>query len=227
MIKNFVSIAGFVLATAFSSHAQTVQDIFGKTNVPVTWYGIDYSHSKIVGSIASFGGTSPVSPTDLRDNYYHAWNYLILEEPDKFDIAKMIQHRFVEKDLSMVKKLNAAATLDSIEVVTTPYYSPKEIQDFVSAYPIETKTSGIGLIFITESMNKLKSEAYYHVVFFNTTTKEVLLQERFRGAAFGMRTRNYWAGSYYSVMEYVREDAYPKWRKKYAPNTVDTSAPKW
>ncbi|WP_018341733.1 hypothetical protein [Cytophaga aurantiaca] len=226
MIKKILSITSFVLGMAIAGQGQTVQDIFGKTNYTITWYGIDYSHSKIVGSVATFGGSTPISAADLRDNYYAAWNYLILDEPDKFDIAKMIHHKTVEKDISITKKLNAAAHMDSIEVAATPYYSPQEIQSFVSAYPIENKT-GIGLVFITESMNKLKSEAYYHVVFFNATTKEVLLQERFRGGAAGMRIRNYWAGSYFSVMEYVKDSSYSKWRKKYAPNTPDPTTPTW
>ncbi len=226
MIKKLLSIAALFCAFGFTSQAQTVKDIFGNTDYTVTWYGIDYSHSKIVGSIASFGGATPVSPADLRDNYYQAWNYLILEEPEKFNIATMIRRKNVEMDISMVKKLNASAKMDSIEVPVTPYYTIQEIQDFVSAYPITDK-AGIGLIFITESMNKLKAEAYYHVVFFNMATKEVLLHERVRGEAMGMRIRNYWAGSYYSVMQYVRENGYPKWRKKYAPNTPDTNAPKW
>lgn len=227
MITKFLSITGFILVSAFTSQAQTVQDIFGNTNVPITWYGIDYSHSKIVGHIATFGGTTYVSATDLRDNYYQSWNYLIIEEPEKYDIAKMIRHKTIETDLSMVKKLNTAANMDSIEVGITPYYSPKEIQEFVSAYPVESNVPGIGLIFITESMDKAKAEAFYHVVFFNTSTKEVLLQERIKGNAMGVRTRNYWAGSYFSVMEYVRETGYPQWKRKYAPNVPDASAPKW
>lgn len=226
MIKKFLSVAACILGILFASQAQTVEDIFGKTNYTITWYGIDYSHSKIVGSLKAFGGKTPVSAIDLRDNYYTAWNYLILDEPEKYDIAKMIHHKNVLKDISLTKKLNAASKMDSIEVGITPYYQPQEIQNFISAYPIESK-AGIGLVFIAESMNTSKGEAFYHVVFFNTATKEILLQERIRGMASGMRIRNYWAGSYYEVMEYIQDGGYQKWRKKYAPNSTEQYVPKW
>jgi len=230
MIKKILSILGLAFISVFSSQAQTVQDIFGNTDYNVTWYGIDYSHAKIVGSLGLFGGKTPVSPTDLRDRYYPAWNYLILDEPAKFDIAKMIRRKAVTKDISIVKQLNAAARMDSVEVSITPYYSPKEIQQFVSSYPIEDK-AGIGLVFITESMNKLKDEAYYHVVFFKMDTKEILLQERIRGAPSGLGIRNHWSGSYFNVIDYIQKTGYQKWRSRYGSskpvNTPNPNAPKW
>lgn len=212
MLKQFISIIGLALVSTFSGQAQTVQDIFGNTDYTVTWYGIDYSHAKIVGYVSQFGMKVPVTEEDIRDRYYAEWNYLILDEPEKFNIAEMIYRESVVKDISMVKQLNAAVATDSIEAKITPYYTPKEIQNFVSAYPIKDK-AGIGLIFIAESMNKVKIEAYYHVVFFKMDTKEILLQERIKGVPGGSGTRNYWAGSYYSVMENVKEVAYPKWKK--------------
>jgi hypothetical protein len=226
MFKKFLSIAGLVLSTVVSSPAQTVQDIFGNTDYTVTWFGIDYSHAKIVGSLGLFAGKDPISTEDLRDRYYPAWNYLVLDEPDKFNIAKMIRRAYVTKDVSIVKRLNAAAPLDSIESTMTPYYTAQQIQEFVSAYPIENK-AGIGLVFITECMNKETAQAFYHVVFFNMTTKEVLLQERLRGLPSGFGIRNYWAGSYLEVMDYVKNSGYQKWKNKYNPSAPVRSVPKW
>jgi len=230
MIKKFLSIVGLASISIFTIQAQTVQDIFGNTDYKVTWYGIDYSHAKIVGSLGLFGGKTPVSPVDLRDSYYPAWNYLILDEPEKFNIAKMIWRQTVTNDMSMIKKLNASASVDSVEVPITPYYTPQEIQTFISAYPIENK-AGIGLVFITESMNKLKGEAFYHVVFFNMTTKEILLQERMRSIPKGFGIRNHWAGSYFQVMDYIKGTGYQKWRTKYGSSksapTTNPNAPKW
>jgi len=213
MIKKILSIVCFIGAS-ICSQAQTVQDIFGNPNYTVTWFGIDYSHSKIVGPVSQFGGKEPVTATEIRDRYYPEWNQLVLDEPEKFNVAKMIDRKSVLKDISMVKKLNAAVSLDSIEVSATPSYTREQIQDFVSAYPIENK-SGIGLIFINECMNKSYGGAYYHVVFFNMETKKVLLQERIMGVVSGVGVRNYWATSYFNVMESVRNERYASWRKRY------------
>ena len=230
MLKKILSIFGLAIVPLFSCHAQTAKDIFGNKDYTVTWYGIDYSHSKVIGKVDAFGVKTPITAEELRDRYYSEWNYLILDEPDKFNIAEMISRKSVVKDITIVKRLNAAASLDSIEAKITPYYTPQEIQKFVSAYPIENK-AGIGLVFITESMNKTTTEAYYHVVFFKMDTKEILLQERLKGTAGGSGTRNYWAGSYYNVMEYIKDAGYQKWKKTYgpanSPNTPNPNAPKW
>lgn len=225
MIKKILSILGIVLVSAFStSKAQTIQDIFNPS-YPVTWLGIDYSHSKIIGSVSKFGGSVPVSKTELHDKYYGEWNQLVLDEPDKFDVAKMISRKSVVKDVSMVTALNAASTMDSVEVPSAPIYSQELIQKFVSAYPLENK-SGIGLIFITECMDKPYGGAYYHVVFFKMDTKEILLQQRVQGLVQGAGIRNYWANTYFDVMEHMRDEQMPRWKKRYGSSN-GTPAPKW
>lgn len=214
MIKKFLSLVGLVLASTTISQAQTVQDIFGNPNYTVTWFGIDYSHAKIVGTVAQFGGKEPVTAKELRDRYYVEWNELVLAEPEKYTLAKMIDHKTIIKDIRMIKDLNAAVSLDSMEVAATPYYTREQIQSFVSVYPIESKP-GIGLVFITECMNKPYAAAYYHVVFFNTETKKVLHQERISGNVAGIGIRNYWATSFYNVMMDVQDERYPSWRKRF------------
>jgi hypothetical protein len=226
MIKQIITTLSLGLLLCTYSQAQTVQDIFSNYTIPVTWLGIDYSHSKIIGSVGSFGGKSTISAQELRDNYYPAWNHLILDEPEKFNLQSMIHRASVTKDLTVIKQLNAATSLDSMEAPITPYYTPTEIQHFISMYPIEVK-SGIGLVFIAESMNKINNEAVYHVVFFNIETKDILLQERLKGTAGGIGLRNYWASSYGKVMGYIREDRYYKWQKQYKTNTKSMAAPKW
>ena len=224
MVKKILSIVGLVWMSVFSSHAQTIQDIFN-SGYPVTWLGIDYSHSKIVGKMSQFGGKTPVSAAEIHDTYYAQWNQLILDEPEKYDVAKMISRKTVVKDISMVTQLNAASSMDSVEVVSTPSYIPEQIQKFVSSYPLENK-SGIGMIFITESMHKSYGGAYYHVVFFKMDTKEILLQQRVQGLVQGSGIRNYWATTYFDVIEYMRDEQMPRWKKRYGSSTV-TPQPKW
>ena len=214
MIKKILLVVSFVWVTACASQAQTVQDIFGNPNYTVTWFGIDYSHSKIVGTVSQFGGKEPVTAKELRDRYYAEWNQLVLDEPEKYTLAKMIDHKTIIKDIRMMNDLNAAASLDSMEVAATPYYTREQIQGFVSAYTVPQKP-GIGLVFITECMNKPYAAAYYHVVFFNTETKKVLYQERLPGVVSGIGIRNYWATSFYNVMQDVQNERYASWRKRF------------
>lgn len=214
ILKKFVFIASFFSGIFFSSQAQTIQDIFNNTDYHINWMGIDYTHVKIVGSLGQFGGSTPVSKTEVRDKYFASWNYLILDEPEKYNLAVMLHRKDVNIDIDMIKKMNEKANVDSLEVRITPYYTIKDIQSFVHAYPTEDK-AGIGLVFIAESINKTLDEAFYHVVFYNRQTNEVLLHERMRGEPSGFGLRNYWAGSYYNVMETIKSSAYNKWKTKY------------
>lgn len=213
-LKKTAFIFSLVAGVLFSSQAQTLQDVFNNTDYPVSWMGIDYSHVKVVGNVGQLGGSTPVSKTELREKYYPSWNYLIIDEGDKYNIARMLHRKYVNKDLDMIKNLNEHANVDSLEVKITPGYTVEEIQSFINLYPSEDRAS-IGLVFIAESMNKTLKEAYYHVVFYNRQTNEVLLQERMRGEPSGLGIRNYWAGSYYNVMELIKSSAYAKWQTKY------------
>ncbi|ABG60867.1 hypothetical protein [Cytophaga hutchinsonii] len=225
MKKRLLSILLLILVFSYSAYAQRVEDIFSNSDYTVTWFGIDYSHSKVIGYVSTFGGNTPITATDLRDKYYPSWNHLILDEPDKYDVASMIRRKSVAVDLNPIKQANAATPVDSVEAAVTPYYMLADIQSFVSLYDTKDR-AGIGLVFIAESMNRLKKEAIYHVVFFNIETKEVLLQERMRGAPFGAGIRNYWAGSYGNVMSQIRDEQYKKWKSKYAVKAT-SQKPTW
>jgi hypothetical protein len=210
---KFLTTLIISLLNVSSGFSQTVKDIFNPST-QITWLGIDYSHTKIVGAMDRFGGKTPVTATELRDRYFPEWNMLFIDEPEKYSISKMIYNKNIVNDIKMVTKLNAAYPLDTMEVKSSPYYTPDYITSIVSAYPLENK-NGIGLIFITECLDKPYAAAYYHVVFFNMATKEVLLHERIQGMVIGAGIRNYWAGSFFNVMEDVRTVRFPRWKKRY------------
>lgn len=218
-LKKICILASFFSGILLSSQAQTVQDIYSNTTYPVSWMGIDYSHVKVISSVPQLGDNTPISKAELREKYFPAWNYLILDEYDKFNIARMLHRKYVSIDIEMIKTINAHSSVDSFEASVTPSYTSQDIQSFVNLYPAEDH-AGIGLVFIAESMNKTVKEAYYHVVFYNRQTHEILLQERMRGEPSGMGIRNYWARSYYIVMEEIKSSAYAKWRTKYKVKPV-------
>jgi|GEM_PF-153376 len=219
---RILSVLLFLFPFAFSGSAQTVKDLFGATKYRVTWLGIDYSHVKIVGKIEDFGGQVPVTAEELQTKWYPAWNQLMIDEKEKYNLGKMLYRPSVPYDMQMIKNINATASLDSIEIKKTPFYSEEQIKGFVAAYPLEDKF-GFGAFFIAESMNKNNDEAFYHIVIINMATKEILVQARVRGTASGFGMRNFWAGSYYEAMEKVEDDVYPKWEAQYGPGKSKSS----
>ena len=70
-------------------------------------------------------------------------------------------------------------------------------------------------MFIAESLNKIDTEAYFHVVIINIDSKEVLLSERLRGQPSGFGIRNYWAGAIYEILKNIDSRYYRLWRNKY------------
>lgn len=209
-----LSVLLFIFISVFSSKAQTVKDLFGATKYRVTWLGIDYSHLKIVGPIEEFGGQVPVTGEELQTLWFPAWNQLMIDEKEKYNLYKMLYRPNITYDLKMLKFLNAAANMDSLEVKKTPFYTEEQIRNFVAAYPLEG-AFGFGAFFVAESMNKVKDEAFYHIVIINMATKEVLVQARVQGSAVGFGIRNFWAGSYYDAIGKIEKNIYPTWDLKY------------
>jgi hypothetical protein len=210
-MKNIVFTL-FLLPLVFSAIAQDAQDLF-KPEVPVTWLGIDYSHCKLIGNFAEFAEAGRRSTWQIRDSYFPKWNAIIMTEPEKYDVRGMLRRGDIGFDLEMVTNLNASTPLAEMEVFTPVIYSEEDIRSFVSQYEFKDKT-GIGLVLICESLNKISPEAWYHFVAIDRSTGKVLLHERLRGQPKGFGLRNYWANSIHYVIRNIQEYYYWEWKKR-------------
>lgn len=217
-MKKYFWVLLYILSSYIAS-AQKSEDIFTKNDYTFTWYGIDYSHVMFVGDVTNPSADKPVLAPEIKNKYFHAWNQLILDEKDKYNISAMLHRKGVIYDTEMITLVNAATSDAQIQPVeSATFYTKVQIQEFINAYDLEKDTSGVGIVFIAESMNKFSREAYYHVVLFNKHTKEILIQKHLRGVPDGVGFRNYWARSFFVVMEDIKEDRYNAWKKQYAPN---------
>jgi hypothetical protein len=201
-----------LLPMAFISKAQGAGDLF-RSDVPVTWLGIDYSHCKLIGNFAEFADAGRKSTWQIRDTYFPKWNAIILNEPDKYDVKGMLRRGDMVYDLSMITEINAQTPLAEMEVFNPVIYSEEDIQSFVNQYDFKG-LDGIGIVLITESMNKILPEAWYHFVAIDMRTGKVILQERLRGQPSGVGLRNYWANSIHKVIRNIQEYYYWEWKKR-------------
>lgn len=190
------------------SNAQSATDIF-KTK-EVVWYGLDFSQVKLVGS----AGFTDVQK--IKDVYFDAMNNVVATEKDKYNIEKIIRKSYVEYDLSIVSKQNQLPEVSSL-LTDNPddckTLDEAKVQAIVSSYKIEGK-NGIGLVYIMESLDKKKEQGSMFVTFFDIATKQVLITERFTGAAGGIGFRNYWVKPVYNVMNRMAK-RYVQWQKMY------------
>jgi len=202
------------LITALVGKSQTAKDLFRPSNVDIFWLGVDFSHVKLIGDFSQFNGAGEKNNIQIRDKYFAAWNKLILNEPDKYDIKGMLRKDNIIIDIGMLMKLNSTTPLEEMESYNTPNYTKKDIEDFVSLYDTKGK-KGIGILFLAESLNKIEKEAYFHFIAIDMETKKVLIHDRIRGEPGGIGLRNYWAGSIHSVIKSIKMNRYYIWKDQF------------
>lgn len=206
----------FTLAIAFlasASNAQTVQDLFTHSDLPVVWLGIDYSHVQLVGDMSQFGGAGMKGVGEVRERYMPAWNRLILAESSKYDIAGMLRKDEVEYDIDMIMAVNATVPLENMEKTKANVYSEEDLKRFVESYDVHDK-NGIGILLIAESLNKFHEEAAYHFVAISLPSKTLLFHDKLLGKPRGFGLRNYWGGSIYDVVKQIKRSKYRVWKKQ-------------
>lgn len=204
----------FLLQASLAVQGQTAKDIFTTSNYTYTWLGIDYSQVKLIGDFSQFQEVGGVSPARLKNTYFPAWNNLVLNERTKYNIGAALRKENIQYDITEVNTKNAEAPLEELEAVNAPFYNQEKIQAIVNGYSFKDK-SGVGILFIAESLSKSAEEAYYHVALINLSTKQILIQDRIKGEPGGIGLRNYWASTVYRVMQSIEKTQYKAWKSKY------------
>lgn len=205
---NYTASLFICLSMVFHLNAQSLQEFFSTSKVDLEMVGIDFSEVKLVGS----EGFS--EPSKIQSYYFGVWNGLLVSEIDKYDIKSAFYRQNVNYNLRVVETLNQE--VDFIDLVTnsTPdFFTNEQIQKMVNRYDCSTVKSPYALTLIAHSLNKLMEKGFYYVVIFDPKTKKVLLSERMNGDAGGFGFRNYWARSYYNVLDTVKKSTFKKWRK--------------
>lgn len=202
-----------LLFVALFAPGQSLADVFNN-DTKITWLGIDYSQAKLIGEWSQFNGAGDYSPAEVRDKYFPAWNHLLLEEAEKYDLKDMIRQDDIYIDIGMVMERNSAVSRRDLESYNPPNYTAEQIQGFVSSYDLEGK-SGIGMVLINEYMSKHTDDAVYHFVLLDLATKNVLLHEKISSTPRGFGIRNYWGGSIYHLIQDVEKNYYARWKHEY------------
>lgn len=203
-----------VLLTVFSigaAYAQTPtpKDVF-TTDLPITYLGIDFSNSKLIGDTA-------ISLTDLTTKF-EAINNVPINEVKKYDIGAALKKTHLANDLSVVKEKNDKtdpSTFLSKNDVDFSRFKEADISKIVSGYNFKGKT-GVGLVFIMEGLSKTKEKASMYVTFVDMKTNKVIYTERMEGKAGGFGYRNYWVKPVWSVIDEIKKHKDEEWIVKFS-----------
>jgi hypothetical protein len=206
-----------VFSAAFAHAQKNHPDFVFAQNTRVSWLGVDFTHVKLIGDFSQFSGIGEKSASQIKNQYFHAWNRLIINERKKYDVAGMLRRDHVFYDVNMIDSLNDDTPLCDIESYNNPDYTFEDISKFVSAYDFKGKT-GVGVLLLAESLNKTEMEGYFHFIAIDMATREILIHERIAGEPGGIGIRNYWAGSIFNIMENIEKVYYRNWRGECAKN---------
>ena len=157
---------------------------------------------RFIGSAAQFKDAGEISNRDMRVKYFPARNNLFIAEQKKFNVADAVDRNSVDYAIEITQNANDNSNGEYFTEKTGDYQllTSDMISTLVSKYDFKGKT-GLGLLFFVEGMSKDKEEASMWVTFVNMGAKQVLLTKQVTGSAGGFGFRNFWAKSFYNVLQ--------------------------
>jgi len=185
---------------------QNVSDVFTKKTM--TFYGLDFSNAKLIGS------STFIDPQTVKSKWYREWNDLMKIERKKYDVAKFYQKRIANYAFDIVNERNKLPTVSKM-VTDEDHSISKDLLDRIVGKYRDNEHEDLGLVYIVESLNAYDNEMRIWVTFFDIKSRKILLSELFVGKAGGAGFRNFWAKAYYNVMR-QSEKEFKKWELLYS-----------
>jgi len=90
--------------------------------------GIDYSHVKLIGDFSQLWERGKQLCL-LSEYLFPAWNNLLIEEPEKYNLKSMIRKDDIVYDFAMVTEINAKTPFETMEANKTPVYTEKTFKN--------------------------------------------------------------------------------------------------
>lgn len=186
--------------------AQTLKDVVNP-ETPITWLGLDFSLLKVVADQDAWGKTP--------NEYFKAWNALMINEQEKYNIAEALDREQVKFALDVAIDHNDALLADNLFIQQSSPDALAKVSDVpsvINSYDFKNHT-GIGVILIAKSFDKPAARGYWWITFVNMETKEIVFVQEMNAGSSGFGLRNYWASTVYYVLKQIRSKEYKKWSK--------------
>lgn len=180
------------------------------SDMKFTFLGIDLSNAKFVGSMEDWKGEDEIKRLNPQ------WNQLMVSEADKYNLKKAFKRSDVDYKVDICIDHNNTVNYEGKIISSSEdnNLSEQDIQSLVSGYDFKDLT-GLGLMFIIESFDKMREQGTVDVTFVNLNTKEVVYTERISGPGGGFGLRNHWARSIFEVLTQIEKKRYKAWTKEF------------
>jgi hypothetical protein len=172
---------------------KTFQDV--RSCPEIVWLGIDFSRVKFIGP-AGFNDVRSILATQI-----HGMNDVVIKETNKFDFAKFLRKRARYK-ADQVYQHNMNISPDGIVLVVDPgnRVDGAVVQQVVDECKFP-QDSGIGLLFVAESLDKNQSAAFTWVAFVDLACGKVIATSKYAGRAGGLSFRNFWVNAFFDILK--------------------------
>jgi hypothetical protein len=199
----------FILILCLNIQLLSAQSSFSeiKKQHSWAWLGLDFSNTKLLGS-EGFN-----DPKKIIDHYFIAWNQLIFDEGDKYNVKGAFKLKQLYTEDSYFDLHNSNVKLNKIFADRSYSISESDINNIVKNYNFSNIKQKICLVFIVERLDKPKEQAVIWVTLINSRTNEIILTERMIGKPGGFGFRNYWAGAVYDIIKQIKKKKYKQWKK--------------
>lgn len=194
----------------FLTNAQSKSEILNNTEIPIFYYGIDFTKTKLINDPAA-------NPTDIVERQFAGLNALMINETKKYDIAGAFRRTQLANDLSYVNKRNEKADPDKLMTTNTDDFNrlkESDIQTLIKNFDGGGKP-GAGLLFVVDALSKTKKAVSLWVVLFDGKTKKILMAKPMQGeVGMGFSFRNYWATGLKKIIDQIKKLEYSKWKSE-------------
>jgi hypothetical protein len=204
LMLGMLSIQGMV-------QAQGLKEFFTDQNVPLYYYGIDFTRTKVIDD-------NSASAEDIASRQYTGINELILSESKKYDVKAAYHRSTFDHDLGTVNKRNQAVNPAQVMSTSSADFhrlNQDSINNLIKGFDFGSG-KGIGLVIVMEALSKSDKASAAWFTLVDIAGKKVLLTERLEGkTGMGFGFRNYWAASIKKMIDEVEKKNYKDWKAKY------------
>ena len=193
----------FFLSVSFAWSQEKINIFETKT---MTFYGLDFTHAKFIGT------KKLPNPESLVNKYYPIWNNMFMTDEIDLEIGGPYKKKEVFYD-TLVYSRNAQIDLKEIIIDHDYSLNRSDVNEYLLSFASPHK-SGLGMVYLVESLNATEKYLSIWITFFDIKTGEVLLTEPLRVKGKGRKFKYWWKNAFLELFDKSKKD-YKAWKKIY------------
>ena len=179
----------------------------------IVFLGVNFSKLRLLDSEGFVGKNGKTKCGALRYKYYDSWNEVFMLEKTKFNLDELLIVKDHILSIERSAELNDSIQIDTCLIDDLEYkIADNDVQEVVNQY-IGYADGKISVLLVGESLSKKLGRGVYIIVYFETESGKILLQQKYKAAPVGSGFDNYWVNTIHKCLE-QHQSYVKKTRKK-------------